>query len=88
MKKIGIILILLLIASVFVSGCVSDKGVVSNNGSGVQRASSIAELKIGYQQSIDHIAYMVADKKGWWKTDLAPYGVQDIKEYVFQTGPP
>ena len=88
MKKLGIILILLLIASVFISGCVSHTENVSNNGNGVQRASSIAELKIGYQPSIDHIAYMVADKKGWWKTDLAPYGVQDIKEYVFQTGPP
>ena len=31
---------------------------------------------------------MVADEKGWWKTDLVPYGVQDIKEYVFQTAPP
>jgi NitT/TauT family transport system substrate-binding protein len=31
---------------------------------------------------------MVADEKGWGKTDLAPYGVQDIKEYVFHTGTP
>jgi len=88
LKKLGIILILLLVASVFVSGCVSDKGNVSNNGSGVQRASVITELRMGYQPSTHHIAFVVADEKGWWKTDLAPYGVQDIKEYVFQTGPP
>jgi NitT/TauT family transport system substrate-binding protein len=88
LKKLGIILILLLILSVFVSGCVSNIENVSTNKSGSKGASSIAELKIGYQPSIDHIAFMVADEKGWWKTDLAPYGVQDIKEYVFQTGPP
>jgi NitT/TauT family transport system substrate-binding protein len=31
---------------------------------------------------------VVADEKGWWQADLAPYGVKGIKEYVFQTGPP
>jgi NitT/TauT family transport system substrate-binding protein len=31
---------------------------------------------------------MTAQEKGWWTQDLAPYGVQNIKEYVFQTGPP
>ena len=88
MKKIGIILVLLLVTSVFVSGCVSDKGDVSNNGSVVQRASAITELRMGYQPSTHHIAFVVADEKGWWKADLAPYGVKDIKKYVFQTGPP
>ena len=88
MKKIGIIFVLLLVASVFVSGCVSDKGDVSNNGSVVQRASAVTELRMGYQPSTHHIAFVVADEKGWWKADLAPYGVKDIKEYVFQTGPP
>ena len=88
MKKLGIILILLLIASVFVSGCVSNKENTSTDKSGAKGASPIAELRIGYQPSVDHIAFMVADEKGWWKTDLVPYGVQDIKEYVFQTGPP
>ena len=88
MKKLGIILILLLIASVFVSGCVSNKENTSTDKSGAKGASPIAELRIGYQPSVDHTAFMVADEKGWWKTDLAPYGVQDIKEYIFQTGPP
>jgi NitT/TauT family transport system substrate-binding protein len=88
LKKLGIILILLLIVSVFISGCASNTENVSTNKSGAKGVSSIAELKIGYQPSIDHIAFMVADEKGWWKTDLAPYGVQNIKEHVFQTGPP
>jgi NitT/TauT family transport system substrate-binding protein len=88
LKKLGIILVLLLVASVFVSGCVFYKGNVSNNGSGSQRASAITELRMGYQPSTHHIAFVVADEKGWWKADLAPYGVKDIKKYVFQTGPP
>lgn len=88
MKKLRTILVLLLITSVFVSGCVSNKGNVSNNGSGVQRVSAITELRMGYQPSTHHIAFVVADEKGWWEADLAPYGVKDIKEYVFQTGPP
>ena len=42
---------------------------------------------MGYQPSTHHTAFVVADEKGWWEADLAPYGVKDIKEYVFQTGP-
>ena len=72
MKKIGIIFVLLLVASVFVSGCVSDKRDVSNNGSVVQRASAVTELRMGYQPSTHHIAFVVADEKGWWKANLAP----------------
>ena len=97
MKKLGIILALLLVASVFVSGCASNnesKGNVSGNetpsinASGAQGASAITELSFGYQPSTHQIAYMTAAENGWWKRDLAPYGVQNIKEYVFQTGPP
>lgn len=91
MKKLGIILALLLVASVFVSGCASNnenKGNVSTNTSGAQVASPITEIKFGYQPSTHQIAYMTAYEKGMWAKDLAPYGVQNIKEYVFQTGPP
>lgn len=91
MKKLGIILVLLLVAAVFVSGCASNnenKGNVSSNTSGAQGASPVTEIKFGYQPSTHQIAYMTAYEKGWWKQDLAPYGVQNIKEYVFQTGPP
>lgn len=88
MKKLGFILVLLIIASVFVSGCASNKGSTPSNVSGVQGVSTITELRFGYQPSTNLIAYMTADEKGWWKRDLAPYGVQNIKEYEFQTGPP
>jgi NitT/TauT family transport system substrate-binding protein len=91
LKKLGIILALLLVASVFVSGCASNnesKGNLSNNTSGVQGASPVTEIKFGYQPSTHQIAYMTAFTKGWWTQDLAPYGVQNIKETVFETGPP
>jgi NitT/TauT family transport system substrate-binding protein len=94
LKTLGIVLTLFLIASVFVSGCASNKGNVSSNetvagnASGVQGASAITILNIGYQPSTHQVAYMTAAEKGWWIQDLAPYGIKNIKEYVFQTGPP
>ena len=88
MKKLGIILALLLVASVFVSGCASNKGNVSTNESGAKEASAITELRFGYQPSTHQIAYMTAAEKGWWKEDLAPYGIKAIKENSFPTGDP
>ena len=74
MKKIGILtLTLLLLASIFVSGCASD---------------DLTELNIGYQPSTHQIAYMTAAEKGWWQEDLAPYGIEKINEYQFPTGAP
>lgn len=74
MKKIGILtLTLLLLASIFVSGCASD---------------DLTELNIGYQPSTHQIAYMTAAEKGWWLEDLAPYGIEKINEYQFPTGAP
>jgi NitT/TauT family transport system substrate-binding protein len=91
LKKLGIILALFLVASIFTSGCASNngnKGNVSNNTSGSQGASAITELNFGYQPSTHQVAYMTAAEKEWWKADLASFGIQDIKEHVFQTGPP
>jgi NitT/TauT family transport system substrate-binding protein len=74
LKKIGILtLTLLLLASIFVSGCASD---------------DLTELNIGYQPSTHQIAYMTAAEKGWWLEDLAPYGIEKINEYQFPTGAP
>ena len=56
--------------------------------SGAKEASAITELKFGYQPSTHQIAYMTAAEKGWWKEDLAPYGIKDIKENSFPTGDP
>jgi len=48
----------------------------------------VKELSFGYQPSTHQIAYMTAMEKGWWQTDLAPYGVESIKEFQFPTGAP
>ncbi|AKB49209.1 MAG TPA: ABC transporter substrate-binding protein [Methanosarcina vacuolata] len=89
MKKLGIlILTFLLVASIFVSGCASNKGNVSENETGPEETTTITELNIGYQPSTHQIAYMTAAEKGWWKEDLAPYGITKINEYQFPTGAP
>jgi len=48
----------------------------------------ITTLKIGYQPSTHHIAEMVAAETGMWQSDLKPLGIAEIKEFVFQSGPP
>jgi NitT/TauT family transport system substrate-binding protein len=83
-KSSVLVLTLLLIASAFVSGCVSD-----NDGNESEAGeSAIPELNFGYQPSTHQIAYMTAAEKGWWTEDLAPYGVEKINEYQFPTGAP
>ncbi|HHV25296.1 MAG: ABC transporter substrate-binding protein [Methanosarcina sp.] len=89
MRKLGIFtLTLLMVALIFVSGCASNQGNVSENESGVKGAAAITELNIGYQPSTHQIAYMTAYEKGWWQADLAPYGIKKINEYQFPTGAP
>ncbi len=78
----------MLVASIFVSGCASNKENVSENGTGSEETTAITELNIGYQPSTHQIAYMTAAEKGWWKSDLAPYGITKINEYQFPTGAP
>jgi NitT/TauT family transport system substrate-binding protein len=86
LKKLSIIvLVLLLVASIFVSGCTSNN---NGNESKANTTSTITELKFGYQPSTHQIAYMTAAAKGWWKEDLAPYGIKDITEKSFPTGDP
>ena len=87
MRKSSIlILTLLIVASIFVSGCASDNEGTDENAT--TEASEITELNIGYQPSTHQIAYMTAYEKGWWQEDLAPYGITKINEYQFPTGAP
>jgi len=73
-----------MVASIFVSGCASNKGTNEN----VTETPTITELNFGYQPSTHQIAYMTAYEKGWWKEDLAPNGIKKINEYQFPTGAP
>ncbi|HWQ20722.1 MAG TPA: ABC transporter substrate-binding protein [Methanotrichaceae archaeon] len=45
-------------------------------------------LRIGYQPSTHQIAEMVAMDKGWWQDDLKPFGITEVKEFQFASGPP
>jgi len=74
-KSSILILALLLVASIFVSGCADNK-------------DKITEINFGYQPSTHQIAYMTAYEKGWWQEDLAPYGIEKINENQFPTGAP
>jgi NitT/TauT family transport system substrate-binding protein len=51
-------------------------------------AEKITTLRIGYQPSTHQIAEMVAYEKGWWAEDLKPFGITEIKEFQFPSGPP
>ncbi len=58
---------------------------VTGTGAG---ASEIKTLRIGYQPSTHQIAEMTAMEKGWWERDLARFGVENVTDKVFASGPP
>ena len=80
MKKVqGIIIAAVLIAGLaLVSGCTSPS----------PGEETLTELRIGYQPSTHQVAEMVAMEKGWWLEDLEPFGIEEIKEFEFPSGPP
>jgi NitT/TauT family transport system substrate-binding protein len=53
-----------------------------------KKPQGITTLRVGYQPSTHQIAEMVATAKGFWAEDLKPFGVVEIKEYEFPSGPP
>ena len=77
MKKL---IMLAIVAAVVLTslGCISFE----------KKPEKIATLRIGYQPSTHQIAEMVAAEKGWWKEDLKPFGIEEIKEFEFPSGPP
>ncbi|MGC9514778.1 ABC transporter substrate-binding protein [Methanocrinis sp.] len=48
----------------------------------------ITTLRIGYQPSTHQIAEMVAMEEGWWLSDLSPFGIEEVKDFEFPSGPP
>lgn len=77
MKKL--ILLAMVAAVVLTSlGCISFE----------KKPEKITTLRIGYQPSTHQIAEMVAAAKGWWKEDLKPFGIEEVKEFQFPSGPP
>jgi NitT/TauT family transport system substrate-binding protein len=74
-------LALLLIAA----GCTQPSGTTTPAPA---TAASVKELRIGYQPSTHQMAAITAISKGWWQQDLAPYGVTNVSDKVFPSGPP
>ncbi|MCW3129730.1 MAG: aliphatic sulfonate ABC transporter substrate-binding protein [Methanophagales archaeon] len=51
-------------------------------------AREITELRIGYQPSTHQIAHMTAMEKGWWESDLKRFGIDEVTDTEFPSGPP
>ncbi len=78
MRSITAILLAVAMVAAFtlVTGC-TDTGT-----------DKVTHLSIGYQPSTHQIAHFTAMEKGWWKEDLAPFGVTEVTDNEFATGPP
>ena len=53
----------------------------------LQKACRKTHLRIGYQPSTHQIAEMVAMEKGWWEGDLAEFGITEVTDHQFPSGP-
>ena len=52
------------------------------------KTEKVTQLRIGYQPTTHHVAEMIAQAKGWWREDLKPFGIKDIKEFGYPSGSP
>jgi NitT/TauT family transport system substrate-binding protein len=50
------------------------------------KTEKVTQLRIGYQPTTHHVAEMIAQAKGWWREDLMPFGIKDIKEFGYPSG--
>jgi len=85
MKKTIVILTVLLLAAF--SGCVESPEENAVEETGAEEAT-MTHLRIGYQPSTHQIAHMVAMEKGWWEEDLAEFGITEVSDSQFPSGPP
>jgi len=72
---------LALVLVLFTAGCTQSSGTSSN-------ATTVKDLRIGYQPSTHQMAEITAQNKGWYAQDLAQYGVTNVTDTVFPTGAP
>ena len=54
----------------------------------VPKRLALTHLRIGYQPSTHQIAHMTAMERGWWKRDLARFGIEEVSDHEFPSGPP
>jgi len=89
MKKM--IVILAIIALAAFSGCVEQPETIEEGATGHETTGedgAMTHIRIGYQPSTHQIAHMIAMENGWWKSDLAEFGVTEVSDYQFASGPP
>ena len=86
MKKMTIAAgaVLVLALMLIVAGCTQQSGTTTP----VPTAAPLKELRIGYQPSTHQMAAITAMSKGWWQQDLARFGVENVSDKVFPSGPP
>ena len=72
------------------AGCTQQAGTATTPSATAAptTAAPVKTLVIGYQPSTHQMAEVTAMSKGWWQQDLASYGVQNISDKVFPSGPP
>ena len=74
-----------------IAGCTQQSGTTAATPAGTTApaaAAPIKELRIGYQPSTHQMAEITAMDKGWWQQDLAQFGVVNVSDKVFPSGPP
>lgn len=54
----------------------------------IQPEEKKTTLRIGYQPSTHQIAEMMALDLEWWQEDLSPFGIEEIQDFEFPSGPP
>ena len=86
MKKMTIAAgaVLVLALMLIVAGCTQPSGTTTP----VPTAAPLKVLRIGYQPSTHQMAAITAISKGWWQQDLARFGVENVSDKVFPSGPP
>ena len=82
--KIPAIALIAIALLLLTAGCTQPTGTTTP----VPTVAPIKELRIGYQPSTHQMAEITAMAKGWWQEDLAPFGVVNVTDKVFPSGPP
>jgi len=78
-KKILVVFVLIIAAAALTIAAVSFL---------TPKKQSLTHLRIGYQPSTHQIAHMTAMEKGWWEEGLAKFGIEEVSDYEFPSGPP
>ena len=82
--KIPAITLIAIALLLLTAGCTQPTGTTTP----VPTVAPLKELRIGYQPSTHQMAEITAMAKGWWQEDLAPFGVVNVTDKVFPSGPP